>query len=76
MDTKPVVTKVGILSMQVCVRSEWSDEEILRFAEAKNPCGTKHGWGIRKEGDKLLEGAPERNPCSERRGFVHVMLDA
>jgi hypothetical protein len=62
--------------MQVCVPDCYTDDAILAFAEKENPCGTTAGWAIRRAGDKLLNGAPERNPCQERMGFVHVMLDA
>lgn len=70
------VTRRGGLDMQVCVPSEWTDEEIKAFAEAENPCGTEYGWHIRKEGDPSLAGAPERAICTGRFGYVHVTLDA
>ena len=73
---EPVVTRFGVLDIQVCVPKEWSDKEILEFAERRQSCGTTNGWVIRKEGKKLLQGFPERNPCLGRPGFVHVMLDA
>lgn len=70
-----VVTKYGVFDMQVCIPVEWSDEEVEMFANKENLCGTSQGWKIRKTGDPALRGAPERNPCLERAGFVHVMLD-
>lgn len=69
------VTCFGIIDCQVCVPDHWTDEQILWFTEMANPCGTSAGWQIRREGDKLLCGDPERQPCSDRPGFVHVMLD-
>ena len=73
----PVVTKPGFaLDMQVCVPSDWTDEQVIAFAEREWPCGTTHGWQIRREGDPYLSGSPERNPCAERWGYVHIMLDA
>lgn len=72
----PEVTVKKLLAMQVCVPSDWSDEQVRAFAEGKNPCGTKCGWQIRREGSESLAGAPERQPCADRTGFVHVMLDA
>lgn len=75
-ENKPEVTRTGGLSMQVCIPEGWGDEALLAFAERENPCGTTNGWFIRKEGDELLAGKPERNPCAARSGFVHVMLDA
>ena len=70
------VTKVSFLSMQVCVPKTWTDEQVKEFAETENPCGTENGWCIRKEGSPDLLGAPERNPCSSREDYVHIMLDA
>lgn len=72
----PEVTKRGALSMQVCVPGDWTDEQVKEFADRENLCGTTNGWFIRKEGDKALNGDPERNPCTDRAGCVHVMLDA
>ena len=70
------VTRVGVFSMQVCVPKDWTDDQVREFAEQECPCGTEHGWHIRREGDELLRGRPERVPCEEREGHVHVMLDA
>ena len=66
------------LAVQVCVPTDWSDDQVLAFAESEYPCGTTHGWAIRKEGHERLSGDPERNPCANpvRRGFVHIMLEA
>lgn len=72
----PEVTRMGVLDMQVCVPTDWTDEQIAKFAEERYPCGTTHGWRIRKEGHRLIGDCPERVPCDGRRGFVHVMLDA
>ena len=74
----PMVTHVGGRDMQVCVLADWSDDQVLAFAERKHPCGTEYGWHIRREGDPTLAGNPERNPCTGDRGaaFVHIMLDA
>lgn len=73
---KPEVTQRNALDMQVCVPKAWTDMQVLEFAEAEYPCGTRGGWHIRKEGDAMLRGMPERNTCGERDGFVHIMLDA
>lgn len=73
---KAEVTRTGALSMQVCVPADWTDTQVLKFSNEENLCGTTNGWFIRKEGDKLLNGAPERNPCNAKAGFVHIMLDA
>lgn len=73
---KPEVTREGLLDMQVCVPEDWTDMQVEDFANKENFCGTRNGWGIRKEGSELLEGTPERNPCLERKGYVHITLDA
>lgn len=72
----PQVTMRGVLSMQVCVPTDWKDHDIKHFADKHNECGTSNGWFVRKEGDKALAGSPERVACASRPGFVHVMLDA
>jgi len=76
VSTEPQVTKHGVLDMQVCVPAEMEDADVLRFAESQYPCGTTHGWEIRRQGDESLRGASERVPCAQRTGFVHIMLDA
>jgi len=73
---KAEVTRTGALDMQVCVPSEWTDEQVKDFANMENMCGTTLGWQIRKAGDRLLKGDPERQSCAQRTGFVHIMLDA
>lgn len=70
------VTHKGVLYMQVCVPYDWTDGQVLDFAEREYPCGTQNRWSIRREGDKFLAGHPERVSCESRHGFVHVMLDA
>lgn len=76
MNDDPQVTRLGVLDMQVCVPADWTDEQVIRFAEEKYPAGTTAGWQIRREGDKHLAGDPERAQCHERPGCVHIMLDA
>jgi hypothetical protein len=70
------VTRRGAFDMQVCVPSDWNDEQVITFAERNYSCGTTNGWQIRRQGDSLLAGSDERVPCSERPDHVHVMLDA
>ena len=72
---KASVTRRGVLDVQVCVPAFWDDDVVEGFANKIVPCGTEPGWRIRKEGDKMLGGDPERNPCSDNEGFVHIMLD-
>lgn len=73
---KPEVTRAGLLDMQVCVPTAWDDAAVKAFADRKNPAGTENGWQIRRAGDAALGGDPERRPCAERAGFVHIVLDA
>ena len=70
------VTKHGLLDMQVCVPKEWTDEQVIEFAEQKYPCGTTNGWQVRREGDEALAGSPERVECAQDPNSVHIMLDA
>lgn len=69
---KPEVTKTSGIDMQVCVPKEWSDIEVIMFAQIENPCGTEGGWQIRKEGSEYLAGSAERVVCKDREGFVHI----
>ena len=73
---KPEITQCGLLCMQACVPSTYTDEQVIAFVEGEHPCGTTHGWGIRKQGSKYLNGSDERVKCAEREGYVHIMLDA
>ncbi len=68
------VTHLGILDMQVCVPSTYTDEQVLEFAEKENPCGTTNGWQIRRQGSKLLAGSDERVRCQTHQTNVHIML--
>lgn len=73
---KPEITRSSIFDMQVCVPSDWTDEQVKTFVDYENPCGTTMGWYIRKDGDERLAGAFCRIQCEKRTGFVHIMLDA
>jgi hypothetical protein len=75
-DKNGAVIKHGLLDMQICVPSGWTDEAVLGFSNRENPCGTGNGWRIRRGGDPLLAGCDERVICDARCGFVHIMLDA
>jgi hypothetical protein len=75
-DNEPELLREGTLDMQVCVPKYYTDKQVIAFTETQRPCGTTHGWAIRREGDKALKGDPERCQCEERSNYVHVMLDA
>jgi len=74
--TDASITQTDALDMQVCVPKDWSDEQVVAFAEKHYPCGTSGGWGIRREGHELLAGFPERAQCIEHEDNCHIMLDA
>ena len=76
MNHGPDITRRGLLDMQVCVPKDWTDEQVLDFAESHNPCGTAAGWQIRRQGSEALAGANERVVCANDENFVHIMLDA
>lgn len=76
MSNEPEVVIYGLLDMQLCVPKHYTDEQVVECAERLNPSGTQNGWQIRKMGDVLLGGDPERKECCDREGFVHIMLDA
>jgi len=54
MNTKPTITKAGLLDVQACIPKTWSNDEIVKFVEKEYPCGTQYGWHIRKQGDERL----------------------
>lgn len=66
---KPEVIGIQICTMHVCVSDEWTNDQILAFAEGRNPCGTPNGWSIYTDGPD-----PERVACADRVGCVHIIL--
>lgn len=70
------ITRHGLLDMQLCVPVGWTDEQVKHYADRFNPSGTAVGWTIRREGNPLLEGDPERQPCQSMHNRVHIILDA
>jgi len=73
-EMKPEIIRQYPLSVQVCVPETWSDQAVETFANKEYPCGTSNGWYVRKD-LKMLNGDPERNPCSDKKGYVHIMMD-
>ncbi len=63
--------------MQVCVPKNWTDGQVVDFANSASPSGLDAGWSIRKQGDPALDGTDERVKCEDQRrpGCVHIMLD-
>jgi len=72
---KPEVIRTSLLTMQVCVPSDWSYEEVKTFADSANPAGTLNGWSVMKEGCDGLYGFPEKVQCDKRDNCVHMMLE-
>lgn len=72
---KPIIVRTGIFNCQVCVPKDWTDAQATQFVNAQNPAGTSSGWTMRKNGDKLLVGMPERAQCLAHEGCVHIMFD-
>ncbi len=70
----PIIVRAGLLTIQCCVPKEYTDQQIIEFAERHNPCGTQHGWSVRKEGNCF--NSPERVECTKHKENVHVLLDA
>lgn len=73
---QPTITHTSASQLQVCVPFNWKDEQVKRFADEKQPLGLESGWTIRKEGNLKLTGMPERQACTSRIGFVHIMMDS
>jgi hypothetical protein len=71
---EPAVTQRGVFDMQVCVPMGWTDAQVVAFANHNNQCGTTGGWVITRDGARVLQGDPERAGCTDRVGYVHVML--
>ncbi len=72
---EPKVIMYKLFDLQVCVPGQWTDEDIKRFANTTTPAGTSNGWMVMKSGHKYLGGDPERVPCAQRHGCVHVRLE-
>lgn len=83
------VTRCGFLDMQVCVPVTWTDEQAEEFANRENPAAPPNSdstlrWHARRqstydealaEGKITAEQALARCSCTERAGFVHLILD-
>lgn len=71
MNEKPSVVIARVMAMQLCVPAQWTDEQVIVFAESQRHTG----WKIRKAGHPKLNGDPERAPCEDRRGYVHIAVE-
>ena len=77
MSSEPMVTRMRLCSLQVCVPKDYTDEQVEEFANRDSPTGIKSDWRIRKQGDPMLDGDAERVPCGDesRKDCCHIMLD-
>ncbi len=39
----PQIIRCGMFDIQVCVPEDWSEDQIIAFAEKEYPCGTEQG---------------------------------
>lgn len=67
----PEIVRWSLLSMQVCVPEDYTDEAITEFANRNHPTGIESQWQIKTEYD---DDTPVRTPCESRRGCVHVVV--
>jgi hypothetical protein len=66
---------MGVFDLQVCVPVDWTDEQLTEFANEQVEAGTTNGWVMMHNGNKYLEGDPERVPCAEKANFIHARLE-
>jgi len=71
---EPEIIQTKLLAMQLCVPSDWTNEQIIEFAEERNPAGTSAGWRVCEDGHKCLGGYPARVNCDEHPGFIHTVV--
>jgi hypothetical protein len=72
--SEPQILVAKLLAMRVCVPSDFTDEQIIAFAEKQNPAGTSNGWVIARKGATALAGSEERIQCAEKPDCVHMVL--
>lgn len=68
-DRAPQIIQNKILSLQLCVPIEWTDQQAIDFAEQQSPCGTSAGWQIARKAYPA-----ERVRCRDRDGFIHIVV--
>lgn len=67
----PEIVRYSLLNLQVCVPEDYTDEQVEEFANKNMPTGIPSPWKI----TQASNGDPVRNPCRERNGCVHILLD-
>ena len=68
------IIRIGFFQMQLCVPKEFSDKEIIEFAERENPAGTQNGWILARDGDEILGGDSARVQCVDIEDNIHVVV--
>lgn len=66
------VVREGLFQIQVCVPSNWNDEQVTRWTNETSLCGTTKGWTI----DKDNPNSRERVQCEKFATHVHIILNA
>ena len=66
-----VIVQYGVFDIQVCVPADWKDQQVTKFVNVANPCGTSAGWQIRH-----VEGHDIRVKCAKHSDHVHIVLEA
>jgi hypothetical protein len=69
--SKAVITRTGIFDCQVCVPKTYTDEQVLDLVERQY----EMRGGVRREGDKMLGGDPERAQCTKYPENCHIVVD-
>lgn len=71
----PLIIDETTYALALCGSSEWTESEILAYAEEHRPAGTSRGWALVSEGDSRLGGSRQRTPCPDTgRVAVHVVV--
>lgn len=60
------ILREGVFYVQVCIPTDWTDDEIRDFAEQEYPSGTQSGWLIKEDLGRV--------PCLESGYKIHVVL--
>jgi hypothetical protein len=72
--SEAMITRRGLIDMQVCVPSEWTDAQAEDFANRANPTGIRSPWRLRAADDPAQAGAQIRVTCAECADNVHIMM--
>jgi hypothetical protein len=62
----------GLCHMQVCVKGEATDEDILRVCNRENPSGTVAGWRVVIH--ETIGGIAGPGPCADDPTRTHFLV--